>query len=95
MARKFTKVLDLMKAKGGRIEVGDPDLATALGPLFYRRASYFSNIRKRAGLEVAAVREGRHVVAYELVAVSQSAEPAPTPETTAPVTPTVETPTAE
>lgn len=85
MARKFTKVLTLMQAKGGRIELNDADLVALLGEdrsqggLMYRVASYFSNIRRRAGLDVRAVRNGRKVVAYELVAVvptaTESADP--------------------
>jgi len=69
MARKFTKVLALMQENNGRIDLDDPRLHAILGRLMYRVASYMSNIRRRAGLEVLAVRNGRKVVAYELAAV--------------------------
>ena len=91
MARKFTKVLALMQSKGGRLEANDTDLATLLGPLLYRKASYFSNIRRRAGLEVKAVRVGRNVVAYELVAVLS---PAPESTDTVVTAPAVDVATA-
>ena len=87
MARKFTKVLALMQSKGGRLELDDKDLIDMLGEgedgLMYRVASYFSAIRRRAGLEVKAVRNGRKVVAYELVAQTGS----DTPTTDAPASP--------
>ena len=70
MARKYTKVLALMQEKGGRIEVADPELNALLGRLIYKLAGYMSNIRRRAKLEVKAVRQGRKVVAYELVAAT-------------------------
>lgn len=75
MARKFSKVLALMEQKGGRIDANDPELDALLGPLMYRKASYFSSIRRRAGLEVMAIRNGRKVVAYELTATA-AASPA-------------------
>jgi hypothetical protein len=53
--------------------LSDPELQAILGRLMYRVASYMSNIRRRAGLEVRAVRDGRKVVAYELVAATPSA----------------------
>jgi len=61
-----------MEAKGGRVEVTDTDLDALLGKLMYRKASYMSNIRRRAGIEVRAIRNGRKVVAYELVASAGS-----------------------
>ena len=89
MARKFTKVLSLMQSKGGRLDINDADLVALLGDgedgLMYRVASYFSNIRRRAGLEVRAIRNGRKVVAYELVAAV-----APTSDSAAPATDTTE-----
>lgn len=90
MARKFTKVLALMQSKGGRLELNDSDLVALLGDgedgLMYRVASYFSNIRRRAGLEVRAIRNGRKVVAYELVATA-----APATDAAAPAADTTET----
>ena len=77
MARKYTKVLELMQAKGGRVEIADEDLTALLGRLMYRLASYMSSIRRRAKLEVKAVRDGRKVVAYELVAAVVDTDDAP------------------
>lgn len=88
MARKFSKVLALMQSKGGRLELADPDLVSMLGEgddgLMYRVASYFSAIRKRGGLDVRAVRDGRKVVAYELVAQTDAVPtvPAESPDPT-------------
>lgn len=68
MPEKYEKVLDLMKQKGGRIEVDDPDLKAILGEeLMYRVSVYFSFIRRFSKLEVNAERKGRKVVAYSLV----------------------------
>jgi predicted cobalt transporter CbtA len=81
MARKFTKVLALMQENNGRIDLDDPRLHAILGRLMYRVASYMSNIRRRAGLEVLAVRNGRKVVAYELAAVvAPAVASAPAPD---------------
>jgi len=70
MARKYTKVLEVMKAKGGRVELTDPDLNQVLGRLMYKVSGYMSCIRRYAHLEVKAVRDGRKVVAYELVSLT-------------------------
>jgi hypothetical protein len=85
MARKYTKVLALMQEKGGRIEVNDPDLTALLGRLIYKLAGYMSGIRNRAKLEVRAIRNGRKVTAYELVAQTATPDAA----TNADVTPAV------
>lgn len=66
---KYLKVLDLMKSKGGRVEITDPDLAALLGKVLYRLPTYMSRIRTSAHLDVVGVREGRKVVAYELGAL--------------------------
>ena len=68
MTRKFAQIIKLMESKGGRVEVSDPDLAAILGKALYRVASYIWDIKHYAGLEVKAIRNGRKVVAYELVA---------------------------
>jgi hypothetical protein len=68
MAMKYTKVLDLMRRKGGRVEITDPELATVLGD--YKAVGAMSDIRRFAKLEVRTVREGRKAVAYELVATT-------------------------
>lgn len=73
MERKYAKIIKLMESKGGRVEVTDPDLSAILGSALYRVASYIWDIKHYAGLEVKAVRQGRKVVAYELVALTQSA----------------------
>ena len=88
MARKYEKVLKLMQDKGGRIAVEDADLQTTLGRLIYKTPGYMSCIRRYAKLEVRAVRNGRKVTAYELVAmvpetpaVADAPAAAETPET--------------
>jgi hypothetical protein len=81
MARKFTKVLALMETKGGRVDVTDSDLNALLGKLMYRVASYMSAIRRRGGKEVRAIRNGRKVVAYELVASAGSSADVAAPAT--------------
>lgn len=83
MAMKYTRVLELMKSKGGRVEINDPELATALGD--YKAVGAMSDIRRLAKLEVRTIREGRKAVAYELVA----SVPAAVAET---LTETTETP---
>lgn len=74
---KYLKVLELMKTKGGKVEATDPDLTALLGgpvgqtgSVLYRLPTYMSFIRKFAKLEVTGIRNGRKVVAYELVAVA-------------------------
>lgn len=80
MERKFVKVIKLMESKGGRVDVTDPDLKDILGDALYRVASYIWDIKHYAGLEVKAVRNGRKVVAYELVAaVAPTTDEAPEP----------------
>jgi hypothetical protein len=80
MARKYEKVLELMKNKNGRVSVDDAELLTLLGRLKYRMASYMSGIRRRAKLDVRAVRDGRKVVAYELSALTDTNTPVTTEE---------------
>jgi hypothetical protein len=72
MVRKFAQIIKLMESKGGRVEVTDPDLAAILGDALYRVASYIWDIKHYAGLEVKAIRNGRKVVAYELVATASA-----------------------
>lgn len=87
--RLYTHVLDLMKKNGGRVDLDSPELAKILTneknskSTMYRVAGYIYDIRKYAKLDVKAIRNGRKVVAYELVALatepaeaSASAEPA-------------------
>jgi hypothetical protein len=70
---KFERVLDLMKRKGGTIELSDPELQSLLGRLIYRVSVYISFIRRFSMLEVKSIREGRKVVAYSLVEVNPNA----------------------
>jgi hypothetical protein len=79
--QKYQRVLDLMKQKGGKIAVTDPDLKALLGRLIYRLPTYISYIRRFANLEVTGIRNadpalgnGRKVVAYELAAVAVPVE---------------------
>lgn len=72
---KYEKVLELMKSKGGRLTVEDSDLLVILSRdeeqkknLAYRLTTYMSYIRRFAKLEVKALRTGRKVWAYELIA---------------------------
>lgn len=83
---KHTKVLELMQSKpGGRVELTDPELQSLLGRLVYRVATYMSCIRRLNKLEVRAIRTGRKVVAYELVALADANKPpAPSEDTPAP-----------
>lgn len=85
MARKYEKVLSLMKDKGGRIEVADADLQATLGRLIYKTPGYMSCIRRYAKLEVRSIRDGRKVVAYELAALIPAA--VETPDVASDVTP--------
>lgn len=71
MVRKYVKVLDVMRAKGGRVAVNDPDMLAVMGNLTEKHvASLMWRIRTHAGLEVRGIRNGRKVVAYELVAMA-------------------------
>ena len=70
MAMKYTKVLELMKANGGRVNVDDAKLLEILGD--YKAVGAMSDIRRLAKLEVRTIREGRKAVAYELVAAAQT-----------------------
>lgn len=81
MAMKYIKVLELMKAKGGRVEVTDPELSAALG--VYKAVGAMSDIRRYAKLEVRAIRDGRKAIAYELVVPVVSADTTSTPTPTA------------
>lgn len=69
---KYEKVLNLMRSKGGRVELTDPELLTLLERengkknLTYRISAYMWSIRKIAHLDVRSIRQGRKVVAYEL-----------------------------
>lgn len=74
---KHECVLELMKSKGGRIEVSDPDLHALLGRLIYRLSVYMSFIRRFSKLEVCAERAAgpkRNVTAYALVEVNPTAK---------------------
>lgn len=73
---KYEKVLELMKRKGGKLQVEDPELGAVLGtakksgkPLTYRLHVYMSYIRRFARLEVVANRVGRIATSYELIRV--------------------------
>ena len=70
MSLKYTNVLEVMNAMGGRVELSDPELFQVLGSLMYKVSGYMSCIRRYAHLEVKAVRDGRKVVAYELVSLT-------------------------
>jgi hypothetical protein len=71
---KYERVLELMKSKGGTVQVDDPDLQQLLGRLIYRVAVYMSFIRRFTKLQVHAQRDGRRVVAYSLIEVNPQAE---------------------
>jgi hypothetical protein len=75
MAMKYEKVLELMKTKGGRVDINDPELATVLGD--YKVVGAMSDIRRLAKLEVRTIREGRKAVGYELVATTPAVAPEP------------------
>lgn len=76
---KYTKVLDVMKSKGGRVAIDDPELAAVLGKQSVVGA--MSAIRRLAKLDVKVIREGRKAVAYELAALApQSAAASEQPE---------------
>jgi hypothetical protein len=83
MERKYAKIIKLMESKGGRVEVTDPDLSAILGKALYRVASYIWDIKHYAGLDVKAIRNGRKVVAYELVAIAPATPAAPAADETA------------
>jgi len=74
--RLYTHVLELMKANGGRVDLDSPELAKVLTnekttkSTMYRVAGYIYDIRKYAKLDVKAIRTGRKVIAYELVALA-------------------------
>lgn len=70
---KYERVLALMKEKGGRLTVDDPDLVTLLGRLAYRISAYITFIRTKAKLEVQTETVDRKVVAYRLVEVNPDA----------------------
>lgn len=81
---KYEKVLALMKSKGGKINVDDPELIALLGdakksgkPLIYRIAVYMSYIRRFAKLEVKANRNKRIAVSYELIDVTSPLSTSP------------------
>jgi hypothetical protein len=78
--RKHLRVLEVLKNAGGRIDANDPRLLAVLGDkLMYRIACYISDIRTYNKLDVKAIRNGRKVVAYELVAMNPPATEAETP----------------
>lgn len=88
MDRKYVKVLALMqKREEGRIDVHDKELVELLGsrsndeggPIAYRIANYISEIRRFGKLEVNGIRDGRAVVAYQLVALTETAPAAEQP----------------
>lgn len=75
--QKYERVLELMKSKGGTIAVDDPELVDLLksdrgarGEVLYRLPTYISFIRRFAHIDVKGKRQGRKVVAYELVAMA-------------------------
>lgn len=88
--RLYTHVLDLMKKNGGRVDLDSPELAAILTngkttkSTMYRVAGYIYDIRKYAKLDVQAIRTGRKVIAYELVALAT--EPAVSTEPATPAT---------
>ncbi len=90
--RLYTHVLDIMKKNGGSVALDNPDLAKLLESnksgksTMYRVAGYIYDIRKYAKLDVKAIRKGRKVVAYELVALSPASETAPAPAVAEPAT---------
>jgi len=90
---KYEKVLTLMQRKtDGILRMDDAELLALLGPELasYRVPMYISNIRKKANLDVKGIREGRTVVAYQLMAAAPKAPAAPTPLTPPTTPPAVE-----
>jgi len=82
LAEKYLKVLDLMKSKGGKVAVNDPDLLAIVGnsrktgeSLEYRLTVYMSYIRRLAKLEVKTIRSKRKAIRYELVDVTSPMSP--------------------
>lgn len=92
---KFERVLALMVAKpDGKVAVNDPELIAILGDKLagYRLPMYMTAIRKRGGFDVKGIREGRKVVAYQLVAREKPADALEYPETPVPVVTFIEGP---
>jgi hypothetical protein len=90
MPEKYEGVLLLLREKGGRLFVDDPDLKVLLGAVHYRLATYIYYIRTKAHLKVRGIRSQepgrrRQVIAYEIIA---SASPPP-PQVEAPIDPAV------
>ncbi len=81
--RLYTAVLELMRKNGGRVELSSPELVELLTDektgksTMYRVAGYIYDIRKYAQLDVTAIRVGRKVTAYELVALATPVAEAP------------------
>ena len=77
---KWTRVLALIRQKGGAIATDDPDLVALLGGVLYRLPTYITYIR-RSGVPVRAIRATdkpamgrRHVARYELGETSSHVE---------------------
>lgn len=70
---KYQLVLDLMKARGGRVEVADPELQALLGKMAPRISVFMSHIRRLAKLEVKTIRDHRKAIAFELVVANPGA----------------------
>lgn len=90
--RLYTHVLEIMKKNGGKVALDNPDLVKLLESnksgksTMYRVAGYIYDIRKYAKLDVKALRNGRKVVAYELVALSPANDTATAPAVPEPAT---------
>ncbi len=82
--RKYLKIVDLAQSKGGRLEANDPDLATLLGVhVLYKLPTYMWALRKKHGINVTAIRQGRKVIAYQFDGPLPTATvdvPVPTPD---------------
>lgn len=64
-SRAILKIVDLAASKGGTLQASDPDLEAIVGTKsLYRLPSIMWAIRKKLGVTVTPIRQGRKVVAY-------------------------------
>ena len=76
--RKYLKIVDLAQSKGGRLDANDPDLAALIGAhVIYKLPTYMWALRKKHGIAVTAIRQGRKVVAYQFEAGAVNPNPNP------------------
>lgn len=91
---RYSVILDIARANGGTVRCDDPALTAGLGDTAYRLPTYIGDIRRKEGITVDTIKDGRTVVAYVFPTFANGATPVPVPSVAVKTAKPVKTPKA-